>query len=411
MRPRSAASTSQTTASQHTGASYAALSSGLTSNVAIVTGLLLTVISLYPFLWDEKMEPRVFFDLNVYYGAVKSWLTTGNLYNWALPPEEIYGFTYPPLAALIFAPFVLLTNAQAAGPAFLVLNVVALVLVSYLTLRGLDVSRRVALASGLWLTPLFLKFFPISFNMELGQINLFLVLLILTDAIYLRGTRWHGVLMALAASIKLTPAIFALYFLATKDWKSLARFIGTGLAGIALSFAVMPHHALEFFTEKIFESDRVGSITGALNYNLLGSWSMILPAPAATALFAASALTVLMLTYWACKKLHALGQTVGAVSAVAVLGLLLSPISWTHHWVWLVTFVLFAAVYGWRSSDRTYLYLAASGALIFALPFAIWFGGHNWGTGEWPLALGLMHALPVAWAVAYLAAPVRLMKK
>lgn len=390
---------------QGSGAPLTALRAALSSNLALLTGLALTLISLYPFLWDEKMVARSFFDLNVYYGAVDSWLTSGNLYNWALPPEEIYGFTYPPLAALIFAPFVLLTTPDAAGPAFLVLNVGALVLVTYLSLRGLEVSKRVALATGLWLTPLFLKFFPISFNMELGQINLFLVLLILTDAIYLRGTRWHGVLMALAASIKLTPAIFGLYFLATRDWKSLARFVGTGAAGIALSFAVMPHRAVEFFTEKIFESDRVGSITGALNYNLLGSWSMILPQVPATVLFALSALAILVLTYLACRELHTRGQQLGAVSTVAALGLLLSPISWTHHWVWLVVFLVFSAVYGWRTGNRTYLYLAATGTLLFAMPFAVWFGGHNWGTGQWPLGLGLMHALPVLWAVAYLAVP------
>ncbi|MDO4898309.1 MAG: glycosyltransferase 87 family protein [Rothia sp. (in: high G+C Gram-positive bacteria)] len=383
-----------------------ALTAALASPLGIATALLLTFISAYPFLWDDQIAPHSFFDLNVYYGAVAHWLETGDLYNWALPPEEIYGFTYPPLAALVFAPFVVLTDATTAGPIFLCLNIAALVLLAFLSLRGLDVSARLALAAALWLAPLFLTLFPISFNMELGQINLFLVVLILTDVIYLRGTRWHGVLMALAASIKMTPAIFGIYFLAVRDWKSLVRFVGAGLAGIGLSFAVMPQRTLEFFTQKIFESDRVGSITGALNYNLLGSFSMVLPGEVAGVFFALSALAVLALTYLAVRRLSARQQHLGAVSAVATLGLLLSPISWTHHWVWLVTFLLFSAVYGWRSGSKAYLYLAATGTLLFAMPFAVWFGGPTWGTAEWPLPLGLMHALPVVWAVAYLLVPV-----
>ena len=383
----------------------AALARALTSTPALVTALALTLISAYPFLWDEKMVAREFFDLQVYYGGVAHWLETGQLYNWALPPEEIYGFTYPPFAALVFAPFVLLTSADTAGPIFLLLNIAALVTLVYLSCRGMGVGKRPALAAGLWLTPLLLKFFPISFNMELGQINLFLVLLILTDVIYLKNTRWHGVLIALTACIKLTPAIFGLLFIATRDWKSLGRFVGTGLASILLSFAVDFEVAREYFTEKIFESSRVGSITGALNYNLLGTWAMLFPSWITGVLFAVTALGSVVLTYLAVRRLagqDVRGTYLGAASCVATLGLLLSPISWTHHWVWFVTFLVFAALYGWRTAHTGYLYLASTGVLVFAMPFAVWFGGHDWGGNEWPEHLALLHALPVAWAVAYL---------
>lgn len=379
----------------------------LTGNAALVTGLLLTVVSLYPFLWNDKMDPKDFFDLQVYYGGVAHWLATGDLYNWALPPEEIYGFTYPPFAALVFAPFVMLTSTATAGPVFLALSVAGLVAMVYLALRGTGVARRVSLATGLWLTPLLLLYFPISFNMELGQINVFLVLLIMADALCLRGTRYHGILMAIAASIKLTPAVFGLYFLATRDWKSLARFIGTGLATIALSFAVMPQVATEYFTEKIFESGRVGSITAALNYNLLGTWQMLFPAGVAGVLFAVTALLSIALAYLAARRFHAAGEHLGAVTAVATLGLLISPISWTHHWVWFVPMLVFATRYGARTGQSSYLYLAATGAVLFSLPFAVWFGGYSWETNQWPELLALIHALPVVWAVAYLLLPCR----
>ncbi|MFW0182978.1 glycosyltransferase 87 family protein [Rothia sp. CCM 9417] len=382
------------------------LARALTSRWALATALALTVLSIYPFLWDEKMQARHFFDLQVYYGGVAHWLETGRLYDWALPPEEVYGFTYPPFAALVFTPFVLLTNAQTAGPIFLICNVAALVSLVYLSCRGMGVSKRPALAAGLWLTPLLLKFFPISFNMELGQINLFLVLLILTDVIYLKNTRWHGILIAITACIKLTPAVFGLLFLATRDWKSLARFVGTGLASIVLSFAVDFEIAREYFTEKIFESGRVGSITGALNYNLLGTWAMLFPTGIAAVLFVISAVSALVLSYLAALSLARRGQYLGAASAVAALGLLLSPISWTHHWVWFVTFIIFATLYGLARRQSSYLYLAATGTLLFSMPFAVWFGGYNWGGNEWPNSLALIHSLPVFWALLYLLVPV-----
>lgn len=381
------------------------LARALTSRWALATALALTVLSIYPFLWDEKMRARQFFDLQVYYGGVAHWLETGSLYDWALPPEQIYGFTYPPFAAFIFAPFVLVTNAQTAGPIFLICNVAALVSLVYLSCRGMGVGKGPALATGLWLTPLLLKFFPISFNMELGQINLFLVLLILTDVIYLKNTRWHGILIAVTACIKLTPAVFGLLFLATRDWKSLARFVGTGLASIVLSFAVDFEVAREYFTEKIFESSRVGSITGALNYNLLGTWAMLFPAGITAVLFVVSALIALVLSYLAARSLAQRGQYLGAASAVAALGLLLSPISWTHHWVWFVTFIVFTTLYGLTRRQSSYLYLAVTGTILFAMPFAVWFGGYDWGGNQWPKHLALVHSLPVFWALAYLAVP------
>lgn len=390
-------------------ASSVSLVRALSGNYALLVAFMLTLISLYPFLWNDKMELREFFDLRVYYGAVAHWLETGELYSWALPPERIYGFTYPPFAALFFAPFVLVTDARTAGPLFLVLNVAALVALIFVACRGMGVGTRLALAAGLWLTPLFLKFFPVSFNMELGQINLFLVLLILVDLVYLRGTRWHGVLMALTACIKLTPAIFGLLFLATRDWKSLGRFIGTGLASIALSFLLATDVSLEYFTDKMFESSRVGSITGALNYNLLGTWSMLFPGWLALPLFVITALASVALAYRSARLLSVSGgrdSYLGAGSCVAVLGLLLSPISWTHHWVWFVVLLIFAVMTGWRQAREGYLFLAASGFLIFSMPFAVWFGGHSWDTNEWPELLALLHALPVFWALAYLLLPV-----
>jgi alpha-1,2-mannosyltransferase len=72
------------------------------------------------------------------------------------------------------------------------------------------------------------------------------------------------------------------------------------------------------------------------------------------------------------------------VSVVALVGLLLSPVTWTHHWVWIAV-VLGTALPAWRSSrrvDRAHLVtvLALGTAVVTWAP--AWFANpdHSYGT-------------------------------
>jgi alpha-1,2-mannosyltransferase len=78
------------------------------------------------------------------------------------------------------------------------------------------------------------------------------------------------------------------------------------------------------------------------------------------------------------------GDAVAAVSAVALVGLLLSPVTWTHHWVWIAV-VLGTALPAWRSPrrvDRAHLVavLTLTTALVAWVP--TWFTNpdHSYGT-------------------------------
>lgn len=114
----------------------------LSAKGAILSGAVLTLISLYPFLFDDDTRLRLSFDLTIYQGAIKHWLASGDLYGWALPPEKRYGFAYPPFAALLFSPINLLDSPRTLNAVFLFVNMAATVAVLVLSFRSLGLSMR-----------------------------------------------------------------------------------------------------------------------------------------------------------------------------------------------------------------------------------------------------------------------------
>src|SRR3954467_5487956 len=166
--------------------------------------------------------PWHFFDLLVYRGAVQWWMNGEPLYSF-VRGDTGYGFTYPPFAGLVLAP-------PALGPwrvqaVLLTAASVAVVVVStarFVAPVARRAGRRPAVA-GTLAVAVALLMAPVRETLSFGQINLLLVALVLADVVAIRrGWRWAGAGTGLAAAIKLTPAIFVLYFLLTRRWRAAA---------------------------------------------------------------------------------------------------------------------------------------------------------------------------------------------
>ena len=150
-----------------------------------------------------------FVDLHVYVGGAGALDQPGTLYDFVYAdqtPDFPLPFTYPPFAAVVFyplhlLPFGLVALAWQLG---IIAALYGVVRISQRLLPG-EGDRRVAMlwtAVGIWIEPLRSTF-------DYGQINVLLVLSVLY-AVY--STRWwlSGLLVGLAAGLKLTPAVAGL---------------------------------------------------------------------------------------------------------------------------------------------------------------------------------------------------------
>ena len=322
-------------------------------------------------------------DLDVYRFAAQLWLAGGDIYG-ILPPTEAGAlpFMYPPVAAALYVPFGLLPSGV-AGLAHALLSMAALGLVMVVVLRSLDIRPTTVLV-GMSL-PAALVLEPVRATVFYGQVNLFLMALVVLDCLSPRP-RWpRGALVGLAAAIKLTPAAFVLFFLLRGDRRAAATALVSFLCVSAVGLALNPAGSLTFWTSVVFQAGRVGeaavanqSLNGLLTRLGVerGLWWLML----AAVVVAIGVVAVRRATH----PLDALGLN-------ALVVLLVSPISWTNHWVWCVPILLAA----WRARPA----LAVGGALLFSLSPHLW-----WETGVPALTVGNAYLWCAAAVLAWRAA-------
>ena len=270
-------------------------------------------------------------DLDVYRLAGSVLLAGGDFYD--LPGA--LQFLYPPFAALLAAPLAVLppTLVQVAWNA-----AGALALVAMLYRFGLTgwVLSLVATA-----TVLFVQ--PVVQTLAFGQLGIFLVALVVLDLVpgprvLPRRLLPEGTLTGLAAAIKLTPAIFGLYLLLAGRRRA---FVVTTVSAVAVTVAsaiVVPGPSAEFWGRLVQGDTGLGhSIIYYTNQSVMADVVRVLglgPGPALAGL-AASAVVALV-GVWAAVLWHRLGEVGMAVNLCGVAGLLASPVSWLHHFVWVV---------------------------------------------------------------------------
>jgi alpha-1,2-mannosyltransferase len=223
---------------------------------------------------------------------------------------------------------------------------------------------------------------PVFRTMYLGQVNLLLMALVIGDVAQPDGRRLKGAAVGIAAGIKLIPLVFIPYLLLTRRFRAAALAAGTFAATVVLGFLVVPGDSADWWLHGLFFN---GSRTGFVGWGGNQSLRAILTRFAgsihgATAAWMAAALLAAVIGLASAVLLDRAGHTMLAILATALVGLLDSPISWDHHWVWVVPGMMAAAHYasrawqaGQRHAARSCAALAGALLLIFAAwPGALW---------------------------------------
>lgn len=278
-------------------------------------------------------------DFEVYRAAVRSWLDGSGLYTGTAPGGDWTSellFTYPPFAAIVLAPLVPLSAPVASWLWFLASLAVYPVL-AVLLMRQAPGARRTpqptsVLVCGLISIGLLLSQ-PASHGLFVGQVSGFVVLAALVDAAGVIPRRWRGFLVGLAAAVKLLPLVFVPYFLFTRQWRAARNSLIGFFAATLLGFAVMPHESVRYWTALVFDSSRVGEVQLSRNKSLLGllhRWGL----DGEAWLWLTLALAIALVAFWRAGRHHARGEGFAAALIVGTLSIVVSPISWPHHQVW-----------------------------------------------------------------------------
>jgi alpha-1,2-mannosyltransferase len=280
------------------------------------------------------------------------------LYDWSR--TSLLSFTYTPFAAISFA-------VVSFVPPFLdsrleeAVNVVALVAAAWCTMRALGwTSRRVLFGGALLGAAAGMLTEPVFRTIYLGQINIILMLMIIWDLTQpdtRRSRWWKGFLTGVAAGVKLVPLIFIPYLLITRRFRQAFMAIGGFAFTVLVGFALAPRDSADFWFNGLFIQDgRTGFPGWSGNQSLRGLVTRLAGSIAAgTVPWLVLAVVVGVAGLVAAALLYRAGHEMLGLLMAALVGLLDSPISWDHHWVWVVPGMMAAGHYaavGWRSWRR-----------------------------------------------------------
>ena len=299
-----------------------------------------------------------FFDLRIYHGAVVWWWGGDDLYDYVAPDMTI-GFTYPPFAAIVMLPMALLSVITAGTlNAIVSLSAMAVVLAAILAPIA-DRCRMPRWFAVALAVPLAAATEPVRETLGFGQVNLLLFALVMADMIALRRRyrapahsaspdiplfrrlwtegAWAGVGVGLATAIKLTPALFILYFLLTRQWRAAVTACGTAVGVTIAGFLLTSRESFAYFTSVVWQTDRVGVADMTPNQSLAGVLARLYDSHDTPGLmWLAFAMLMLALGLSRASTAHSEGDELAAFTLVGLTANVISPISWSHHLVFVI---------------------------------------------------------------------------
>ncbi|KWV34461.1 glycosyltransferase 87 family protein [Micromonospora rifamycinica] len=338
--------------------------SGIDRRTVVRTGIVAAVAYAAWLAIGAFGRPYNFFDMKIYHGAVVWWASGHELYEFIAPTTTL-GFTYPPFAALAMLPMARLPIEvagwiNAAGSIAALAVVLAALLRPIVDRLGWPLWFTVAIA-----TPMATAIEPVRETLGYGQVNLLLFALIMADLVGLRwrsrrgshgrdtdgpllrllySGSWAGVGIGLATAVKLTPALFIAYLLITRQWRVAATAVGTTIGVTLGSFALVGTESRAYFGGVLWQTERVGAADMTPNQSLAGLLARLYDSIETPGLlWLAFSVLILALGLSRAANARADGDELTAFTLVGLTANVISPISWSHHLVWVIPAIIVLA--------------------------------------------------------------------
>ncbi len=280
-------------------------------------------------------------DLDVYREAAQVAWSSGDLYGLRFTSVAL-PYLYPPFGILFLTPVAFLSDIS-AQVVWTLITLVAVIGYAAVCVKNFAADHFHTATVYAVTIAFTLAMEPTESGINFGQINILLAVFLVLDLS--RRTGWipQGVLTGVAAAVKLTPLLLAVYYLVTRQVRAALWTIGTFLACSAVAAVVFPKASWVYWTGTFLESDRVG-VSYISNQSINGLLQRIVGDTQAARmawllLAAAVAVGVMVVAH------HLFGTYPHLTDALVLAAILLiSPISWTAHWILILPLLLVAAL-------------------------------------------------------------------
>lgn len=352
-------------------------------------------VATYLAVWGRRYG----LDLEVYRAGVGTWIAGQDPYLYVFTVHHLK-YTYPPASLPLLV-------VLGAGPFTLVevmlwaVSIAAVGVSSYVIAgsKG-QIQLRTATLPIIWACVAAVVAEPFRATLDYGQVDAILLLVVIADLVVV-PKRHRGWLLGLASAVKLTPLVFLLILILERDWRSVTRCLAAFVGSSVVVLCVWPSLSTRYWFHALWQVGRIGPIAFASNQSWNGVVHRALPAGfGTTSIWVALCLaTVGVAAIVAVRSLQN-AHRIPAVYAVALCGLLVSPISWSHEWVWVVIVPpLLLGVVGRQVPQSIVVMLWVLLGISIAAPYW-WFGPGAIGDAAEALMPVWGAACLVVWAVA-----------
>lgn len=281
----------------------------------------------------------VMIDMDVYRRTAELFLVGGDIYH---VPDAL-PFIYPPIAAVLSVPFTWM-NLALTQQVWLVLNALLVMAMVYrLGLTGWQLS--LVSAAAIWMIE------PLRTTLGFGQVNIALTALVVLDIV--PGPRLldkaglprlpQGWMTGLATAIKLTPALFAVYLFFSGRVKPALVAFGSFCVATALGFAFLPQASVEFWTRLLHGDSGINSgMKYFTNQSVMGNYIRFskenpdqIPLGGLLLALVVGAIGLVAAIVWERNGHHTF-----AVVLCGLTTMMMSPISWSHHFIWFLPLIV-----------------------------------------------------------------------
>ncbi|WAM12199.1 glycosyltransferase 87 family protein [Rhodococcus sp. JS3073] len=233
---------------------------------------------------------------------------------------------------------------------------------------------------------------PVRTTLFYGQINLVLMLWVLWDFSRPERSILRGVGIGLGAAIKLTPAFFVILLLALRQWRAAAVATSVFAGTVALAWVVVPRDSSRYWTSTFFDSTRIADDAHPSNQSLRGTLTRLTDGQAPPWLWLILAGAVAVVGLVVSVRLYDRDERLLSVVLGGLTAAVVSPYSWSHHWVWLVPLMVFVMHRAVSGNGRWWFACAALFVSTAAWPY--WWGPN--------FAVVGLFLYPPSWPVAFL---------
>lgn len=200
------------------------------------------------------------------------------------------------------------------------------------------IERRPARAGLVWaaLAGVVLWSRPVFDHLGDGQVDIFLMTLCLADTRTV-NLRWpRGVLVGVAAAIKLVPGLFIAYFWVTRQRRAAIVAGFTFVVCEGMAYTADPSDSRRYWTKLVVATERTGHTAGYKNQSLRAILLHALPENGRSVVIGAVVVALAVVGLALARRATWQGDQIAGATLTGLTAVMVSPVSWIHATVWLI---------------------------------------------------------------------------